>query len=176
MIWESGPWKESLLKSADFLAKVSLTTRTSETTLVRIEKELMIGFYSIRKLLDTFKISNNTKAMTFDIKWYPNIKSVDYMNWHKLSDLFDLGKQNTETRDLGFICDRFVHSFVFIPASEHRKLSGVYISSDRDKKQKCYFIELPQILNAFRTVGNDYPSTLELTRDPSTGQFKGTAR
>jgi len=51
MIWESAYWKQPLLKAAAYLQRVKITNRTKESTFVKIERELFIGFYSIRKLL-----------------------------------------------------------------------------------------------------------------------------
>jgi hypothetical protein len=177
MIWESAPWKEPLLESANYFVRVRFSERTTEKTMVRIEKEILIGFYSIRKLLDTFKVSDSTKNMKFELCCYPNMKDVDYLNRHHCpSDLFNLAKGHLESRDLRFLCDRFIHSFIFIPAGDNNRLSGFYVASDMDRKKKCYFIQLSQVLRAFRVVGRDYPTEVHFKRDPNTGELNGTTR
>ena len=173
MIWESKYWKEPLLKSARYLQRLRLSDRTSERTFVRIEKEVFLGFYSIRKLLDTFKISDSTKAMKFEVAWHPNRLPVDYMNWHKIEENYDLSIQKSETRDLRFICNQFIHSYIFIPSECDNRLDGFFVASDRERLTKCYFVKLEQVLQAFRVVGNDYPANLQLHRDSATGQFRG---
>ena len=67
MIYESHYWKEPLLASAKWLSKLRLIENTRETTYVKLEKELMLGFYSVRKLIETIKISDSTKKLKFDI-------------------------------------------------------------------------------------------------------------
>jgi hypothetical protein len=175
VIWESADWKEPLLRSADYLARVRLDDRTTGRKLVRIEKELFIGFYAIRKLLEGFKVSDSTKAMSFTLACYPSRRIVDYMNWEKIDDNYDLSKPKSEIRDITFLCNQFIHSYVFLPSDRDGKLDGVYVASDRARNEKCYFVSRDQFLSAFRTVGRDYPSSIQLERDPVTRQWKGSA-
>ena len=176
MIWESSYWKEPLLASARWLLHVRLSERSSERTYVRIEREVFFGFYSIRKLLDSQKISDSTKLLSFDLRWHPNTKHVDHLNWHKLDKLYDLNVSRTETRDIRFLCNQFIHSYVFLPAEDNRRLEGFFVSSDRDRNRKVYFVELRHVLTAFRTVGRDNPSEVRLVRDPKTGDFEFSAK
>ena len=172
MIWESCYWKEPLLKAAKWLRSIRLGENTQERTYVRIEKEIFWGFYSIRKLLDArTKLSDHTYELRFSLKTFKNVKKVDELNWHKLDELYDLEDSNIEQRDIRYLCNQFIHSFVFIPSGETR-LEGIYIASDRIRNQKLYFVSLDQILRAFRAVGRDYPSAHFYERDLETGSFK----
>lgn len=168
MIWESSFWKEPLLSSANWLRKVRLTERTTERTVVRIEKEVFLGFYSIRKLLDAKKVSTATESIMFKVTWYPNIEHVDHLNWHKIGELYDLNKSNTETRDLRFLCNQFIHSYVFSPVIHNGSIEGFYVSSDVKRNKRLYFVELGLVLKLFRTVGRDYPSKVTMVRNPKT--------
>jgi len=172
MIWESSFWKDPLLASANWLRKVRLTDRTTEKTFVRIEKELFFGFYSIRKLLDAKKVSTATESMTFEMTWYPNIKHVDYLNWHKIDELYDLNKSNTEIHDLRFLCNQFIHSYVFSPVADSERLKGFYLSSDKDRNKRLYFVEVDLVLKLFRTVSRDYPSKVTMKRNPNTDDWE----
>ncbi|CCG95774.1 hypothetical protein DET61_1154 [Marinobacter nauticus] len=174
MIWESSDWKEPLLKSAKWLRSVKFSDRTQEKTFVRIEKELFIGFYSIRKLLETLKVSDSTKKLKFEVEWYPNKEPVHDLNWHHLDRLYDLSSRHLETRDIGFLCNQFIHSYVFVVAGD-AEIDGVYIASDKIRNKKVYFVSLQNILRAFRVVGRDYPANLQFTRDPVTGETRGSA-
>ena len=84
MIWESKYWKESLLKMASRLQKLRNRSKVTERQLAMIEQDIFIGFYSIRKLIETVvKISDKTKNMQVDVKWYPNMEHVNLINNHK---------------------------------------------------------------------------------------------
>lgn len=167
MIWESHHWKDPLLKSAEYLRRVRLSENTSERTFVRVEKELFLGFYAVRKLLDTFKVSDSTKEMKVELAVYPAIRRVDYFNWHHLDKNYDLTSRKSETKDIRFLCNQFVHSYVFMTSEAEGRLDGFFVTSDRDRRSKCYFVDLKEVLKIFRTVGRDYPSTSEFRRDES---------
>jgi hypothetical protein len=66
VINESHYWKAPLLRSAGWLEKLRVREDILDKTLARVERELLIGFYAIRKLLDTFKISETTRKMMFE--------------------------------------------------------------------------------------------------------------
>jgi hypothetical protein len=173
MIHESRYWKEPLVRAANWLQKLRLEEATAERSLVRVERELFLGFYSIRKLLDTFKVSRTIRKMTFELQWAPNIGRVDYMNWHRLEELYDFGERGSETRGLSFLCNQFIHSYVFSTAeTEHGALSGVFVASDRTRHEKLYFVSLDNVLAAFRAVGRDYPSESQMVRNPKTLQWE----
>jgi hypothetical protein len=173
MIDDSYPWKKSLLSAAIWLDKTRLDQRNSSRSFVRVEKELFIGFYAIRKLFDTLTVTDKTKAKTFKLKWSPRIRTVDCLNWQHIDKNFDLKTTRSETRNIRFICDQFVHSYVFvIKLGREGRLSGVYVSSDRARHAKLYFIAIRQLLSAFRTVARDDPMRLDGTRDKQTGQFE----
>jgi len=172
VIWESYHWKEPLLQSASWLRRVRLGPGTRESTLVRIEKELFIGFYTIRKLLDTLKVSDSTKGQSYNLEFSPNRKRVDYLNWHHVDECYDLETRRSETRNLRFLCNLFIHSFVFVVCGEG-PLEGFFVASDKMMNQKVYYVSIDQVIHAFRLVGRDYPDEVHLLRDPKTGEFRG---
>lgn len=174
MIWESCYWKEPLLESAKYLRRLRLTDRTTERTFVRIEKEIMLGFYSVRKLLDTFKVSDSSKKLKYDVFWHKNIRPVTYHNWHHIDELYDLEKNHTESRDIRFICDKFIHSYVFILAEEDMRLKGFYITTDTLKNKKCYFVSTDSVISIFRTIGRDYPANFQHSVNTETGEIESS--
>jgi hypothetical protein len=163
------------LRTANWLERWRLNEDVSERDLARMERELFVGFYAIRKLLETFKVSPSTRRGTYLMISSPGVGTADYMNWHRLDEHFDLEAQHEEQRDLTFLCNQFIHSFIFLPAiDEAGALAGVYIASDRARKDKVYFVGAAQIVDAFRAVGRDYPTELHLRRNDSTQQWEET--
>ncbi len=173
MITESSYWKKPLLESALRFKEYSESNFFEEEKSVQIEKDIFIGFYSIRKLMDTVKIKDSTKEMKFQIQWSPNIKQVDYINNHFIDKLYNLKQINQETRTLKFICDQIVHSYIFMPAeNEKSQLIGFFFTSDREKNKKIFYISIQDVINIFNYVGNDYPDNLHSIRNPNTGEFE----
>jgi hypothetical protein len=175
MIWESCYWKEPLLASSKYLRRVRITEKTIERTLVRIEKEILLGFYSVRKLLDTYKVSDSSKKLKYEIIWHKNIKPITYFNWHHVEELYDLKTRNSETRYIRFICDQFIHSYIFLPVDKESKLAGFYVTTDRLKNQKCYYVNIDHVVSIFRTIGRDYPANFKQWVDPKSGEIVGSA-
>jgi hypothetical protein len=172
MISESRYWKQPLLRTANWLERLRIDDENEDRALVRVERELFGGFYAVRKLLGTFSVSRSTRRKAFQMTWSPCVKHVDHLNSHRIDELFDLGTRHVERRDLTFLCNQFIHSFIFMSeCDEHGALTGVFVSSDKMKNEKLYFVRINQILDAFRSVGRDYPAQLHLRRN-SSGQWE----
>ena len=178
MIYESVYWKDPLLSAAKWLRSIRISERTRESTFVRIEKEILVGFYSIRKLFDTHKVSDSTKEITYTLTWFPklpNAKPVDQLNWHQLDKLYDMSTENKEKRDIRYLCNQFIHSYVFVMCGEFR-INGFFVVSDKFRNKKVYYVPLSDILHAFRLVGRDYPASILFKRNSDTGEMQGLAR
>jgi hypothetical protein len=173
MIWESWYWKQPLLKMAERLRDLKSPQTLSEEQLVQIEKDLFIGFYSVRKLFETgTKVTDSTKTKKVQITWYPNKKPVNWRNNHCIDELYALDQQHGETRDLWFVSGRIIHSFIFAPVVEDETggLVGIFFTSDTDKDKKLYFMDIDTVIHVFELVGHDDPTTIEWKRNPETGE------
>lgn len=172
MIWESWHWKQPLLKMADRLAQFKASNELSDEELAQVERDIFIGFYSVRKLLEApAKITDKTHNLSVPLRKHPNLKRVTWRNNHRIDELYDLSKSWQEMRDVMFVCGRIIHSFVFAPCqSENGGLHGVFFSSDADKEKCLYFVCIDELISLFRQVGNDDPCDIKWSRDPLTGK------
>jgi hypothetical protein len=169
MIWESWYWKQPLLEMADRLRSYKSQDDLSEEVLVQIERDIFIGFYSIRKLIESVtKITDAAKALKIRLTWYPNVARVSWRNNHRLDGLYDFTRRYHEERDLQFIAGRIIHSFVFAPCiNEQGGLAAILFASDRDKDEKLYSMEIDDVLTVFERAGNDDPQHIEWLRHPN---------
>ena len=175
MIHESSYWKEPLLAAADCLSKIRIDEEKPDDDLARVEREVLIGFYSIRKLLDTWKVSNSTKTMSCSLRYFEieTGRQVDYLNRREVDELFDLKRPLHETRDLAFLCNQFVHSYIHLfEVGESQEVEGVFVASDRARSERLYFVSREQIVRIFRTVGSDYPTRQRYHRNAKTMQWE----
>ena len=132
MIWESWPWKKKLLEMASRLRDCKITENINEELLAQVEQDIFIGFYSVRKLVGTItKVSDSIRSMMTQVCWHPNIEHANWVNNHKLEKLYNLERLNKETRDIGFICGRIIHSFIFTPALDDDGLAGIFLHLTR---------------------------------------------
>ncbi len=155
---------------ADRLRSLKNVTDLSEGQQVQVERDIFIGFYSVRKLFDAIaKVSDATKAMKAPLEWYPNRSPVTWLNAHRLTEIYDLGNPKADVKDMRFICGRIIHSFIFAPCMDDHGLAGIFFTSDIDRKSKLYFLRVDEVIKIFEQVGNDYPSSIEWTKDEKTG-------
>lgn len=175
MIYESYYWKEPLLAGAKFIRKHMDKVDISDAQFARVEREIFIGFYAIRKLLEaTGKVSAETRDMKLALKRYEKRADqpiVDWRNRDEICDLYDIDNAALELRDLLFVAHRMVHSFIFILGDDD-DVHGAFFTSDRDKDTRLNFISTSEIVRVFELVGQDYPTVLKGWRDKETGEMK----
>lgn len=172
MIYESYYWKQPLLEMALNFKEYQYLTNIDEETYIKIEKNIFIGFYSIRKLLETeTKITDNLKNGKHKISCFKHVgDNVTWRNNHKLEELYCMKKSNSEERDLWFISSRIVHSFIFnLRINENGGFKSILFTSDTDKNKKLYELSVSQIIALFELVGNDNVSELRWKRCSQTG-------
>jgi len=173
MIDESAPWKEELLKISDRLERRYNQKRWPERSFFLFEKEVFLGFFSVRKLMESNKISEKVKDKEVELAVYPaGEKPVTLLNQHKFPELYDLYAGKTERLTYYDISNQFIHSSIFAPFTPFGKsLVGAYIASDRAKKKKLYYITLVKIIEIFRNVGADDPTQLVATFDAKKQEY-----
>jgi len=161
MIWESSYWKDDLLKSADFLAEKEKQKDWPDRSLVAVEKRVFLGFYSIRKLMDSNKVSSKFNSLKVNAKTYPSRgKKIHLLNWHRTDELYDFSKGQPKELSVRFLCNQIIHSYVFLLAfSTRERLRSFYFCSERERKEHLFEVSVKNVIRLFRTVGDDYPSS-----------------
>ncbi len=171
MIHESYYWKQPLLESTKKFKEYENLSEINEETYVEIEKSIFIGFYSIRKLLESeTKITDDLKKQKYDLDCFPHIgNNVTWLNKHKVYELYNFDKPQSEKRHLWFIASRVIHSFIFnICINQNGGFDGILFTSDIDKNKKLYTLSLEQLMRIFEAVGNDYVIKIEYKKCPET--------
>ena len=176
MIWDSTPWKDELLRSAERLSRVERQRHLTQKALFLVEREIVMGCYLIRKLIEAFKVSDLTKKRTCKVKRFRNLELVNYSNWHRLDQLYDLEHGATGSIEVRTLCNQVVHSYVFLTGENGDAERGIYLASDRNRNREITFVPLKEIIQVFRTIGQDYPNEMHWTWDPKTGKEEITAR
>lgn len=173
MIFESAPWKEEILRIADKLERRYNQKRWSERSFFLLEKEIFLGFFSLRKLMESNKVSARIKEEQVLLAVYPaGEMPITLLNQHKFPELYNLYAGEKESLNYWDICNQFIHSSIFAPFTPAgQSLVGIYMVSDRAKKEKLYYITLVKIVEIFRAVGNDYPSRLDIHYDEKKKEY-----
>jgi len=158
MIWESYYWRLELYKIAKNLQARKKQCRWPERALVNLEKAVFIGFYIVRKLIEANKLSLTSKKRPIELISYPSLGEIVHSrNWHKLHELYDWRNGSNQTKDLMFVCNQIVHSYIFMPIfSSTNKLKGFAFCSDRERNNMLFFIALNKLIQLFLFVSHDY--------------------
>ena len=171
MIWESTPWKISLIHLSEVVTDKIEQVRWYESSFAKLEQTVMLGFYSVRKLIESKKLSDD--AMYSDVQlltWKAKGRDINLFNWHQIDRLYDLRKATKQTRKLQFVANQIIHSFVFHPIMrDEKRVKGIAFNSDRTKDTELYYLDLSQIAEIFRIVGRDNPRRGKYIK--SNGQF-----
>jgi len=173
VIHESYYWKQPLLESAMKFKEYQALEEIDEERYVKIEHDVFIGFYSIRKLLESdTKITDSLKNQKYDLGFFPHIaNNVTWLNNHKIDEIYDFNKPQLENRYLWFIASRIIHSFIFnLCINEGGGFDGILFTSDIDKNKKLYMLSLDELIKIFEAVGNDYVVKIEYKKCPKTGK------
>jgi hypothetical protein len=174
---ESYYWKEELARIADLLVRVEKPARWSERSHCVLERELMVGFFMLRRLIELNKVSEatvNYHMSVFSCK--ARGKRVTQMNGHRIWEMYDMEKEIPETKKPQYISNQFVHAYTsFIARDETRNWSDVFIVSDFGRNDCIWRVPVSIIRNIFIKASEDYPQTVKFEWNAKKGDYDVTA-
>jgi hypothetical protein len=133
----------------------------------------MIGFYSIRKLIEAHKISDELRDRPVPLRGYPwSGRDVTYMNWDMIDRNYDLESPVSLQQSLAWIANKLVHSFVFMAmCNEGGGLVSILFNSDHTRKKYLYEIRIDQLIVLFEEVGTNDPASISAVFNDKTGDY-----
>ena len=148
MIIESELWKEDLVKIANKLLKRSVQKKWSKRSWFCLEKELFIGFFTVRKLIESNNVPKDLIHQNFKLLMFPRKKIIaDDFDKFVPYDHVGSEKKNVNVRD---ICNQFIHSYHLSPSGSNNTLIGFLINSEYQSKKGIYLITIFDIVEIFR--------------------------
>ena len=159
MIYESYPWKQDLLRRKRLILKYNCANLLSEDSAYTvIEKAVFYSAFIIRKLIDCrVKVSDEVDAYKFTLKGFRPRKNVDVMHRWPDENSHDWEHETTAyTKSGKEICNWLIHSHIFFFGfDEDGKVESFFVSSDRDKNEMLYCIELKDWIE-YKTLPLDF--------------------
>jgi hypothetical protein len=173
MIWESAYWKEELFRNANRLKRRQGQQRWVERSHSCLEKDVMIGFYSIRKLIESHKISDELRDRQVPLIAYPwTGRDVTFMNWDKIDQNYDLEGALMLHQPVVWLANKLVHSFVFMAScNENGGLKSILFNSDQTRRKYLYEIGIEQLIAIFEDVAANDPALMNLVFNKKTGDY-----
>ena len=134
----------------------------------------MMGFYSIRKLMEEKKLSDSISDSSLPVVAFPSTgKLVTLMNWHRANELYFFDQPRIVRVGLQRIANVFIHSLTFLPVhTETGFLDGVMVNSDRTKKQGLWQVAIDDVIATFSVVASDDPTRSTMIFSEADGDYK----
>jgi len=143
---------------------------------VNFEKDLIISFFMIRKLLETHKVSKKSYSYRATVSCYkPTGKKITRLNHTSLEKIYDLENEQKIQKGIVFIANQLIHSctiFAYRKSIKDRNWGGVYACSDWERDKTIYRIPISEIIKIFQLVGNDYPTKIKMSWDDKINDYK----
>lgn len=168
MISDAGPWRDELLAAATRLEKRKDQRRWTERTSFLVERDIMMGAYTIRRLKESFKISDAVSLHETTVDRYQLTGPMpDVYNRHEIWKSFDLEASIQIQLNIGALCNQIIHSWVWLISAPENGLGcdGIYVSSDRMRKKYLYFISLDSLIGLYRKIGAEDITSISMRRD-----------
>lgn len=176
MIWESTYWKEELFRNANRLKKRKAQQRWLERSHAGLEKDVMIGFYSIRKLIEAHKLSDELRDRQVPLWGYQwTGRDVTYMNWDRIHRNYDLECPVSLQQSVAWIANQLVHSFVFMAnCNERGGLESILFNSDHTRRKHLYKVTVDQLIALFDEASANDPASVCAVFNDKTGDYDMT--
>lgn len=173
MMIESRYWKEELKRIAKTIATVKRPPRWSERAHCIVERDVMVGFFIVRRLIELHKVSSATRDFTMRVFSCPaRGKRVHWINEHDIHELYDLERERRETKKPLYLSNQFIHAYTsFVGRDESRNWSDVYVVSDFDRNNCIWRLPLSEIRSLFKLAAQDYAHTVRFVFNDQKGDY-----
>ncbi|OZC86451.1 hypothetical protein CH254_18085 [Rhodococcus sp. 06-412-2C] len=171
MIQDSTPWKDELIAVADRLQKKTTQKRWTERSGFLVERDLMVSAYSLRKLIDNYKVSDALAQKQFALERFELIdpdEVPDLFGRYSVWEYYDLEDPVKTVMPLAKVCNQIVHSWLWMLSSkeEDGAFDGLYVSSDTARKKWLYRIPIDDYIAVCREIGEEYVYSKTMTYGP----------
>jgi len=201
MIHESYYWRNELIQISEKISKkIKIQKNWSDSKFAKFEKNIMLGFYIIRKLMEANKLTSKIGSTKFNLKMYQNNDTkVTRMNNHRFDENYNFENFKIVKRDLKFLINQFVHSYVFVPVISvidektlklmenkeltedelteiyedgERELTGILVNTDTNKNENLFEIDINSIIEIFKNVGECNVTRIEMKYNPKKEDYE----
>jgi len=170
---ESCYWKEELKRIAKSIRRTERPARWSERALCIVERDLMLGFFMVRRLIELHKVSTLTRNFQMRVFSCPTRgKHVTRLNHHRIDELYNLDNEERQTKKPLYLSNQFIHAYTsFVMRDESRNWSDVYIVSDFDRNDCIWRIPVAEVHRLFTIAAQDYPHSIQEVFNEEQGDY-----
>lgn len=163
MAIESKYWREELLRIHKLLTPSRQPRRWSERHLCTVERDVMIGFFIVRRLVELRKVGASARNLKLSVhRNFPN-KNITLMNRYGIDENYNWDREVGEKVSITFVANQFIHATLSVLVRDKsRNWSNFYVFSDYEQKKSVMRIHISEIRTCFKTVANSWPRTLKM--------------
>lgn len=116
-----------------------------EMALLEVERVVFWSAFSIRKLIEARKLSDEFEAQTVPVLRFPRREPAqlqDQLNAHHIDRHYDLDNSDPTFLTPIELCNQLIHSFVFVPCTDKasRQMTGILFNSDRSRDTSLFHV------------------------------------
>lgn len=129
--------------------------RVSELTRVKLEETVVIGCYTIRRLINGFLLPESLRHQPIPMSAFPRRQhGASLPGDEPLRIRYDLDAGRPVHHDPLFLCHQVLQNCVFEPwLTTDKQIAGIYVTSDHQRKIALYGISLGDLRDLFHLVG-----------------------
>lgn len=167
MIEQIELWRRYLNKCALRLEKRFRQKRWSSRSAFLLEQDIFLGFYAIRKIMESKKFNPKLAGLNPKVLQYAYNKvansTLDVNHPLYSYELFNYKSYKLSTKKLS---DQFIHSYHFVTEVPlGGALTGFYFVSDWLKDKQIFYIKLLKVIEIFYSFYLDTPCKLQIAKD-----------
>ena len=168
MITESWVWRRDLVRYSERISSVIEFKYWRSDTLNLLERDIFLGFFSIRKLIESgSKVSREVPSMKVRGLRYASLRPMgDWQRWEFYKH-YDMKRPRRCDFTVGYLCNQMIHSLLLsISYDEQSKIQGLYFVSDLDKNKFCNEISLTSVSKLFMDVAKSEATRFRILTGP----------
>jgi hypothetical protein len=167
-------WKEELDRIARTISHKKKPARWSERGHGIIERDIMIGFFIVRRLIELRKVSSATRDHALTVYSCPTRgKNVTRLNNHRIMELYTLEKEKRDKKKPLYLSNQFIHAYTsFVVRDDSRNWSDMYVVSDFDRNDYIWRIPISEIHSIFKIAEQDYPHSIRSVYCDKMGDYE----
>jgi hypothetical protein len=175
MAIESIYWKEELARIARQIRPVAKPKRWSERLLCTVERDLMIGFFMVRRMMELQKVSSATAKHQMLVYSTPATKPINKLNRYSWEENYRWDAEVPSRKAASYVANQCIHAYLSVlERGADRNWSDLLVVSDYDRNDVIWRIPFSSIREIFDLVARDYPAKSTWEFDASQGDYRIT--
>lgn len=141
-------WAEELDRISKRVLRKICQTRWTERSIFVLEKDLFVGFFLVRKLIENELSGIQPNNKTFKVSFLP--KNATFQELKSNKHPYDTSRFHSKELGLREICNQFIHSEEMYPLGGNGHFIGLFIASEYQRKKGIFLIDFFSVVEIFR--------------------------